>query len=220
MKNKNLYAGAVLALGMAVGVQAETITASYGWEDGGSILGSYGNLGGAEQTFGQANSGTSSLYLWEDPMGGTPQAYAAHITGLSDGDNVYTSFMALGGYDFGLAKVRIWAHYASSDDITDYNGSAGGGNNNSGYAESGVWEEVSSDWTFDSDGGERDSLVIEIRLYSSAAGGFEAFVDDLFVSVTGDDLSGVSIVTPLIPAPGALALLGLAGMTARPRRRH
>ena len=46
------------------------------------------------------------------------------------------------------------------------------------------------------------------------------WVDDLYVGVTGDDLSGVQIYNPgNIPAPGAAVLLALAGLISRSRRR-
>ena len=63
---------------------------------------------------------------------------------------------------------------------------------------------------------DRDALVVEVRIYSSDGANF-GYVDDVAVSVTGADLSGVEI--NFAPAPGALALLGVAGLAGSRRRR-
>ena len=64
--------------------------------------------------------------------------------------------------------------------------------------------------------------MIECRLYSPSEGPGDRFwVDDLFVQVEGADLSGVRIYNPgNIPAPGASALLALAGLMGRRTRRR
>ena len=113
-------------------------------------------------------------------------------------------------------SLRIWASYATSDDITNYSGSAGGNSTYSSGTPINPWSEVGHQWTFDSNDGARDALVIQARFYN-ANDGDTLYVDDLNVTVTGDDLSGTVINTP-VPAPGALALLGLAGLVARRRR--
>jgi hypothetical protein len=83
---------------------------------------------------------------------------------------------------------------------------------------------LSDNWTFGggaASGGDHTGLVIEARIYSySGQVATTAFIDDLSISVTSDDLSGIEIHIPMaIPAPGALALLGLAGLAGRRRRR-
>ena len=193
-------------------------SASYGWEDpnGGTILGSYGNLGYAnivDDPMGGGGNGV--LELFEDPVSGTPQAYVGWITGLTDGDSIYASFMALGHNDLSSSSIRIWAHYTTNDDITAYEGSAGGNNTYSGAD----WTLLDHNWTFDSNDGERGGLVIEARIYTTSGDSGAAWVDDLFMGVNDSDGSGgVNIYTPgNIPAPGALALLGLAGLSRRRR---
>ncbi len=192
------------------------VEADYGWEDGGTILGSYGNLGSAENEYWDADRG-NVLALTEDPTGGTPQAYVAWVTGLADGDVIDASFLGLGdGVD--TSKVRIWGHYTNvGGDITSYGGSAGG---NSAYSGA-EWTELGHSWTFDSNGGQRDGLVVEARLYTySGQTGTTGYVDNLHVSVFGAAIEGVVINVPgPVPAPAALALLGLAGLAGARRRR-
>ncbi len=199
----------------SAGIQFD-YTASYGWEDpnGGTILGSYGNLGYADIVDNPMGEG-SVLELFEDPTGGTPQAYVGWVTGLTDGDSIYASFMALGHNDLASSSVRIWAHYTTNDDITAYEGSAGGNSSYSGAE----WTLLDHNWTFDSNDGERGGLVIEARIYTTSGDSGATWIDDLFIGVGDTDGSGgVNIFTPgNIPAPGALALLGLAGLTRRRR---
>ncbi len=189
--------------------------ASYGWEDGGTILGGYNNDGMFyENSSSEAYGGTQSLFLQEVDLGGTPQTFVAHITGLTDGDIIDGSFWAWDDSLGASSSLRIWGSYTSGGDITAYSGSAGGNSTYSGDADNGeLWQQLSHTWTFDSDGGERDGLVIQIRMYANSGGDPGLYVDDLFVGVSSD-----TAVITLVPAPGALALLGLAGIAGRRRR--
>ncbi len=194
---------------------ADTVSATYDWEDGGTIVGSYGNLGSATNVYWDPTQG-NVVELTEDPVSGTPQAFVAWITGLNDGDIIDASFLGFGdGEDF--SKVRIWAHYTTGG-IDDYGGSAGGNNTYSGEE----WTLLSDQWEFSGGtdgGGDHTGLVIEARIYTYSGQLMNsAFVDDLSVSVTAEDVSGIEIHTPAIPAPGALAFLGLAGLAGRRRR--
>jgi MYXO-CTERM domain-containing protein len=219
MKSSVTFVVSLIGLACA-SAQADLITESYGWEDGvGTVLGSFGNLGLAENV-GDPDpvyNGLRSLHLVEDPLDGTPQGYLAWITGLQDGDVIDASFWRYDTTPGESPSMRIWAHYATSDDIDSYMGSAGG---NDDYGPGEGWDQAAWQWTFDSDGGARDALVIEVRLYSPSDGpGDQFWVDDLFVQVEGADLSNTTIWHPgNIPAPGALALLGFAGIIARRRR--
>jgi hypothetical protein len=228
MKLMCVMLGAALII---VPATANAGTETYGWEDGvGTILGSFGNLvddtnvsgaqsgsdGSAGGTYGPSgpNSGTYYLHVAEEPHSGTPQAYIAWITGLTDGDVIDADFF---GYDVtagASASLRIWGHYTTSGDITDYQGSAGG---NSTYTAGTGWDNVGHSWTFDSDAGTRDALVVEARLYSTLSTDPDArtdyWIDD--VTVTAPDTAAIHFA----PEPATLALLGFGGLLLLRRRR-
>ncbi|HRX83560.1 MAG TPA: PEP-CTERM sorting domain-containing protein [Phycisphaerae bacterium] len=231
MKLAKCFAAFALAGLIAVPAANATISVSYGWEDGtGTILSSFGNLvdptnvsgvqpriegGLAVSDVPGPNSGNRYLHVAEDPHDSTPQAYVAFIEGLTDGDIINASFY---GYDdtSGGPSMRIWGHYATSGDVDSYNGSAGG---NSTYTVDTGWNQVAHSWTFDSSGGTRDALVIELRLYSdpstSDPNHTDYFVDDLYVEVSND-----AATITVAPEPASLALLGLGGLAVLRRRRR
>ena len=69
---------------------------SYSWEDGGTILGSYGNVSNPTNS-GSLNGvnpydGDYMLSVSESPLDGTPKAYLAYIQNLNPGDVVTASF--------------------------------------------------------------------------------------------------------------------------------
>ena len=212
---------AVVAMSTAVAsvasVASADVTGYWDWEDGGStILGSYGNLAYASNVYDPLGSGSRVLEIHEDPLSGTPQAFVAWITGLTDGDLVTGSFLGLGDGSTD-SKTRIWGHYTSAGgDIDSYDGSASGNSSYSGAE----WTLLEHTWTFNGDGGNHDGLVIEARLYSYSGGSGSAWIDDLNVNVVDVDGSGgIEIHFAAIPAPGAIALLGLAGLVTRRRRK-
>ena len=93
---KYLILIAALAL-LAVPAHAQ-VGSYYSWEDGGTILGSYGNLVDAVNVSGPqtgsqgstlpdytcpgAYDGEYYLHVAEDPHSGTPQAFLCWVTGL------------------------------------------------------------------------------------------------------------------------------------------
>ena len=192
-----------------------TYSGSYDWEDGGTILGSYGNVGYAANVLDPLGGGSNVLELYEDPISGTPQAFVAWITGLTDGDEITGSFWGLGDGSTD-SKTRIWGHYTTAGgDIDAYDGSASGNSSYSGAD----WTFLEHTWTFNGDGGNHGGLVIEARLYSYSGGSGSAWIDNLNVSVNDVDGSGgIEIHFAPIPAPGALALLGIAGLARRRRK--
>ena len=209
----------------AVSVLAATSVASAGlsysgsfnWDDGGTVMGSYGsNVTFANVVDPVSGGSDRALQLTEDPLSGTPQGYVSWITGLDDGDTIDVSMWGLGDGSL-TGKIRLWAHYTTSD-ITTYGGSASGPSDYSTSATE--WVELTNTWTFNSDGGNRNGIVIEARLYAySGNENPSGWVDDISVTVqSGSD--DVNIMFPGVPAPGALALLGLAGLAGRKRRRH
>ncbi len=185
-------------------------SACYSWEDGGTILGFYGNLADptnvtGPQTGEDSNGGTYTcpgaydgeyyLHVAEEPIGGTPQAYIAWITNLTDGDLITASFY---GYDVtpgASPSLRIWGHYTTSDDIENYCGSASG---NYDYTAGTGWDFLEWTWTFDSDGGTRDALVVEARLYSGSGGTRGDYWID-YVCVTAPDHATIIFPEPASP---------------------
>ena len=75
---------------------------TYSWDNGGTILGSYGNLGSATNV-------NNTLVLTEDPIGQTPRAHIAAVSGLSGGESIEVCVdMYTPDTDI---KGRIWGHY-------------------------------------------------------------------------------------------------------------
>ncbi len=190
-------------------------TLNYSWEDGGTILGFYGNLCcdtnvSGVQTGSQGSllpdytcpgavDGTYYLHVAEDPHSSTPQAFVAWVTGLTDGDVVDAMC-----YGFDLTpdvspSMRLWGSYTSvGGDVNSYAGSAGG----TGVYTAGLgWDLMSDSWVFDSDGGSRDGLVVQVRLYSdpvtSDPDHTDYWIDDL--TVTAPDHAVIHFPAPVSP---------------------
>jgi hypothetical protein len=195
-----------------------TYGASYGWEDGvGTWLGYYGNAANPQNVMSPVHTGSHSLQVQENPLGGTPQVYVAYIEKLHDGDQIDASFWAYDTTAGTSPSVRIWAHYAQINDVNSYAGSASGP---SAYSAGTGWEQMPGTWIFDSDGGTRSALVIEYRLYSGALDD-TYWCDDLEVTVTTTHPAS-SITTPggtvYVPEPASLSLLVLGGLALLRRR--
>ncbi len=211
MKKLLIIAIVVLFATPALAVQ----TLNYSWEDGGTILTSYGNLccdtnvSGA-QTGSQGSTlpdytcpgavdGTYYLHVAEDPHSGTPEAFVAWVTGLLEGDIVEAMFY---GYDTSPGaspSMRIWGGYTSDpNDVDSYHGSAGG---NSDYTAGTGWDLVSHSWTFFADGGAHDGLTIKARLYSTPSTSdpdhTDYWIDD--VTVTAPDHAVIHFPPPASP---------------------
>jgi hypothetical protein len=210
---RTMLVSAAVAATMATSAIAD-ISASTGWEDtsADALLGTYGNVYDWGYETADPFSGNSSLFMVEDPVNGTPQGFCAWITGLSEGDTV-TATMWMKGASNGVdndGKGRLWGHYTTNDDIFTYEGSASGSGDYAGAG--GVWEQAMHTWTIEAG---QTALVVEARMYSYGANTL-LLGDDLTVSTNND---GASItLAGVIPAPGALALLGLAGLAGRRRR--
>lgn len=180
-----LAAAAVLFLAQAaLAIQTQT----YGWEDGHTVLGVYGN-GNPGLSTDPVHSGSYSLEFYESPLGGTPQAYVAWIKDLSDGDTVSASFWVYDDTPGTNPSGRIWAHW--NDDPTDPNGYSGSAGGNSEYSAGTGWSLLEWEWTVESG---HTGLVIEARLYAGEE--FDTiWVDDLTVEAPDE----ATIEFPNIP---------------------
>ena len=174
-----------IALGVITATQAQAVTATYGWEDGSTVLGQFSaNHISHVNSSAQARTGDYSLLVEDvDPVdNSTPQSFLAWVNGLSDGDVVTVNMWV---YDDSGDRPagRLWGHYTDDDsDVDSYAGSAGG---NSAYTDGSGWQQVSHTWTFDSSGSSRDGLVVEFRLYdSSSFTTGSLFVDDIEIIST------------------------------------
>lgn len=210
---RTMLVSAAVAATVATSATAD-ISASTGWEDtsADALLGFSGNLYDWGYDTSDPYSGNSSLFMIEDPVSGTPQGYVGWVTGLTEGDTV-TATMWMKGASNGVdddGKGRLWGHYTASDDITTNEGSASGSLPYAGAG--GVWTQAEHTWTI---AAGKTALVIEARIYAYGENTL-LLGDDLTVSTSND---GANItLAGMIPAPGALALLGLAGLAGRRRR--
>ena len=206
---KQLIAASIVGL-CSVNSFASTV-ATYGWEDGGTVLGEYDP--GNEITYSNlssfSHSGTSSLLAEDlsDSASGTPQGYLAWVNGLTDGDTISASVWM---YDTSASTApsgRIWGHYSDdSGNIDSYAGSAGG---NSSYTSGNGWEQVNYTWTFDSSGGARDGFVLEFRFYDgSTVPTGSLLVDDLTITTSSDTATITTPAISSVPLPAAAWLFG------------
>jgi len=171
-----------IALAVFAATQAQAVTATYGWEDGSTVLGQFSASHISHvNSLDQARTGNYSLLVEDvDPVdNSTPQSFLAWVNGLSDGDVVTVNMWV---YDDSGDRPagRVWGHY--TDDATDVDSYAGSAGGNSAYTDGSGWQQLSHTWTFDSSSGTRDGLVVEFRLYDSSSfttGG--VFVDDIEV---------------------------------------
>ncbi|MEN8162514.1 MAG: hypothetical protein ABFS37_00155 [Acidobacteriota bacterium] len=182
MKRAAIVTIAVLALAVAPAWAEQNGT--FGWEDGTTTaLGTYGANITLENSAEQAHGGTRSLKIIESPLSGTPQAFIWWVTGLTDGDTVTASFWVHDVTPGANPSGRIWGHYTPvGGDINSYGGSAGGNGDYSGTTE---WTELSYTWTFDSNAGANDGLIVEARIYSGTDGDF-IYIDDAAITVSSD----------------------------------
>lgn len=210
--------GAVAIFGTAsLAMGGLSYTGSYGWEDGGTVIGSYAPSGNVTfDNVADPVGDDNCLVMTETPLSGTPQGFVSWITGLNEGDTIDVSMWGLGDGET-TGKIRLWGHYTTGD-VSTYGGSASGSGDYSTSATE--WVELSHSWTFaQNSDGTRNGLVIEARLYAYSDNvDPSGWIDDITVNVASSS-DDVSIMFPAaIPAPGALALLGLAGMARRRRR--
>ena len=175
------------------------IADTYSWEDGGTILGSYGNLANVANvgpTNGIApHDGDYMLTVSEDPIDGTPQAFIAWVTDISAGDQITACFY---GYDTTAAaspSMRVWGSWSANNDINSYAGSADG---NEDYTAGTGWDQVCHTFSTSQENWEEgEALIVQARLYSSssATAPVQYFIDSVEITTTS--------TTATIHFPGA-----------------
>ncbi len=171
-----------------------SISETYSWEDGGTILGSYGSNLVDVENVGETDGvvpydGDYMLTVSESPIDGTPIAYVAWITDISEGDQITACFY---GYDItpgASPSLRIWGAWSANDDINQYAGAPLSDQQNNEYTAGTGWDQVCN--TFSTDSGnweDGEALVIQARLYSSSSGPDPAkyFIDLIEVTTTSD----------------------------------
>ena len=156
-----------------------TRTVTYGWEDGGTLLGAYSDIVASNVTAPvPVAEGEHSLQLVDQAASGTPQAYVAWVQDLREGDTVTVSLQRYDTTPGAAPSCRLWGHYTDdANDIQSYVSSAGGQDS---YGTQDGWDTLGQTWTFDAAGGTRTGLVIEVRTYSNP--GDTVWVDDLSVT--------------------------------------
>jgi len=170
-----------------------SIADTYSWEDGGTILGSYGNLADVENV-GETDGvtpydGDYMLTVSESPIDGTPQAFIAWVTDISEGDQITACFY---GYDTtagSAPSMRIWGSWSANDDINSYAGSADGNDGEDGYTDGTGWDQVCHTFSTSQENWEAgEALVVQARLYSSSSGPdpTKYFIDLVSVETTSE----------------------------------
>ena len=157
---------------LAIILFSYSISETYSWEDGGTILGSYGNLSDVENV-GETDGivpfdGDYMLTVSESPIDGTPQAFIAWVTDISEGDQITACFY---GYDTtanSAPSMRVWGSWTQNNDINAYAGSADG---NEDYTAGTGWDQVCHTFSTSQENWESgEALVVQARLYSSSSG--------------------------------------------------
>jgi hypothetical protein len=186
MKKLLLVAFAVcLMVPAAYAVTTHVFSWEQGWE---WDMGQYGNVAISQNVSGPqvgnagppgtpydcpgAGDGFFYLHVEESPHSDTPYVMLACVTGLAYGDTVHAELLC---YDItpGVSPSgRLWGGNHDAFDWIDcpgsYVSSAGGGYFNSGYSDSGGWDQMSASWEWNAAGDPAvGSLVIQARIYSS-----------------------------------------------------
>ena len=182
-----------------------SISETYSWEDGGTVLGSYGNiLESATANVGATGDitpydGDFMLTVSESPIDGTPIAYIAWVTDLSEGDEIEACFYGYDTTQNSAPSMRIWGAWSANDDINSYAGAPDSSSEqNNDYTAGNGWDQICHTFSTNMSNWESgEALVIQARLYSSSSGPDPAqyFIDLVDVTTTSS--------TATIHFPGA-----------------
>lgn len=147
------------------------ISDTYSWEDGGTTLGSYGNLSDVANV-GPTNGitpydGDYMLTVSESPIDGTPQAWIAWVTDISAGDEITACFYGYDDTPNASSSMRVWGNWTANNDITSYAGSADG---NEDYTAGTGWDQICHTFSTSQAQWEAgEALLVQARLYSSSS---------------------------------------------------
>jgi len=179
MKSIGLIVLIVLLLAQA----ASAVRWVYSWCDGGTVLGMNGS--GTPPVIATnvaypdpVCSAPRSLRLEHNSPGDTPVVHVAYVYPLTDGDLVKGRVRIYDMPHDTTPAGHLWAHYVDGG-LWNPAGDAGG-NPMTNPPNSVYWRWVEWTWTFDSAGGSRDGLVIEVRVYGDP--GDTIWVDGLRVT--------------------------------------
>ena len=199
MKKLFVIALVVLFAAPAFAVQ----NAQYGWENGGTVLTIYAadagyayNVSAPDPVFEL----DSSLKCVDNTDGGraTPDYYFCWIVGLLEGDVVDATIWRYDTTPGSSPSGRIWAKYTDVG-ATDYNNYSGSASGNSDYGPGTGWDQTGYTWTFWSDEGTHDGLMISVRTYSVV--GDTVWFDDF--EVTFPDYCTIEFPTGGVPVEDA-----------------
>ena len=215
-----LFSAAAVSMSAVVTTASADVFASYSWDTAAAAVpdgdGNYtrGNVGSYLSTTWQ---GKTALEMTEDPISGTPQVYIGIIAGLSNGDVIDTAALGWGSGSGGeYSKVRLWGFYVGEDGNYTNSGNDERTTTSDFSSSDTEWTEINAQWAFDASKGV--GFMIEARIYSySSTTTPTTWLTDLAVTVNNDAAS-ITLPDTYVPAPGALALIGLGGLVARRRR--
>ena len=165
-----------------------SLAETYSWEDGGTILGSYGNLAN-EANVGETDGitpydGDYMLTVSESPNDGTPQAFIAWVTDISEGDQITACFYGYDNTASACPSMRVWGSWTQNDDINAYAGSADG---NEDYTDGSGWGQVCHTFSTSQENWEAgEALVVQARLYSCSSdqAPIKYFIDNVSIETT------------------------------------
>ena len=165
-----------------------SLAETYSWEDGGTILGSYGNLSN-EANVGETDGvtpydGDYMLTVSESPNDGTPQAFIAWVTDISEGDQITACFYGYDNTASACPSMRVWGSWTQNDDINAYAGSADG---NEDYTDGSGWGQVCHTFSTSQENWEAgEALVVQARLYSCSSdqAPIKYFIDNVSIETT------------------------------------
>ena len=165
-----------------------SIADTYSWEDGGTILGTYGGTVSSSENVSSTDEidpyeGDYMLKVTTGADEDTEQVFIGWVTNLSSGDEITACFYGYDDTPAAKPSFRIWGSWSANNDINAYAGSASG---NEDYTAGTGWDQVCHTWSTLTSGNwdEGEALVIQARMYSDEA--VDYFIDLISVETTSN----------------------------------